>query len=79
MKYNGTGSFSHKLDIFYDVCNRVGFPKDDLKRTLPIMLTGFAQSVYYNRKLGQRTFEEARAELQEYFEGPTAQRSNLNT
>jgi hypothetical protein len=77
IRYNGTGSFDYKLQIFQDVCNRVNFPRESLMKAFPIMLTGLAQETYYNQNLHLFAYEDAIARIRSYFESPVTQHAVL--
>ena len=40
LKYDGIGSLDRKLEIFVDICKRVGLLNEEIIRIFPIMLKG---------------------------------------
>jgi hypothetical protein len=78
LKYDGTGSLDRKLEIFVDICKRIGLPSEEIIRVFPIMLKEFVLDQYYDYKLGDRIYAQAYKYLSGFFEGEQSYRSNLN-
>jgi hypothetical protein len=77
-KYDGVSdSFDFKLNIFHDICNRVGLPPDGYSVVFPTMLKGLAQEHYYTSNLASRPFSDACDRIRQFFEGPEYHRKNL--
>jgi hypothetical protein len=78
LKYDGTGSLDRKLEIFIDICKRIGLSSEEIIRAFPIILKKLALDQYYGHKLGDRTYAQACKYLSGFFEGEQSYRSNLN-
>lgn len=76
-KFSGTGdNLDYKLAIFYDKCNRIGLPPEMYGRAASIMLSGQAQTYYYNNRSAMATWPEFVASLRKFFEGTEWNRLN---
>jgi hypothetical protein len=52
MKYNGHDDcFDQKLEIFYDICDQSGLPKESYRKAFTLMLTGDTLSYYHDNRL----------------------------
>jgi hypothetical protein len=52
MKYNGYDNcFDQKLEIFYDIYDQSGLPKESYRKAFILMLTGDVLSYYHDNRL----------------------------
>jgi hypothetical protein len=79
IKYGSEGdNFGLKLMIFYDICDRVGVPKEAYRKALPVMLKGLALDYYYSDLINSTfTFEQLCQAIQHHFEDANYRRSTL--
>ena len=67
-KYSGVDdSFDFKLTIIHDICNRSGLPPEGYMTAFPTMLKGLAQAHYYNCSLSGKSFDDACANMRNFF------------
>jgi hypothetical protein len=69
LKYNGIGSLDRKLEIFIDICKKIGLLSEKIMRAFPIILKKLALDQYYGHKLGDRTYAQTCKYLRGFFEG----------
>jgi hypothetical protein len=78
-KYDGNDSFDFKLQIFRSLCDRAGVPPAGYAKALPVMMTGLAESHWFQCSLTSYTFDAACTHIRNNFEGEAYYRENLTT
>ena len=79
-KYSGDGeneTLDYKLNIFYNICNRVSLPEELCTKAFPAILKGIAQDYYYSNILSRRPLNDVIANLKNFFKGPGFYYRNL--
>ena len=81
LRYGAEGdSFSYKLRIFYDMCNRADVPQEAYLKAFLTMLKGLPLNQFFNSmasKAYSNSFQDTIKHMSSFFEGPGFQRRAL--